>query len=78
MRRRDLDIVSGVKVESGADIKATLDESVVVLKIIVERKVLGDEAELRVEDLAVVVVLKRKLEFGETIEELAGDFVEED
>lgn len=64
--------------ESGADIKATLDESVVVLKIIVERKVLGDEAELRVEDLAVVVVLKRKLELGETIEELAGDFVEED
>lgn len=43
-----------------------------------KRKVLGDEAELRVEDLAVVIVMKRELEFGETIEELAGDFMEED
>lgn len=76
--RRDLDIVRSAKVEAGANIKATLDESVAVEKIIVERKVLGDEGELRVEDLAIVVVLKRELELGETVEELAGDFVEED
>lgn len=60
-----------------SDIQGGLEEGVLVFKVVMKRKVLGDESQLRKRDVAVVVVLERKLELGEAVEELAGELVEE-
>lgn len=60
-----------------SNIQGGPEEGVLVFKVVVKRKVLGDESQLRKRDVAVVVVLERKLELGEAVEELAGELVEE-
>ena len=61
----------------GADLERGIEKGILLLDIIVDGEVLGDEANLRLDDLPLAVVLEGELELGEGVEELAGDFVEE-
>lgn len=70
--------MSSFEVQFGTNVKGTLDESILVFKVIVDTQVLGNETQLGFGDIAFAAILKRKLKLGKAIEELAGDLVEED
>ena len=73
----DLDIVESTKLQPGTELERGFEESIEFLKIVVNREVFGDEAELGLDNLALAIVLERELELGQVVKELARDFVEE-
>lgn len=73
-----VDIVDSAEIEARSEIEGALEESVVVFEIVMERQMFGDEGQLRLRDLAAVVVVEGELELGEIIEELQRQLVEED
>lgn len=62
----------------GANVEGTLNESILIFNVIMDAQVFGDEADLGFGDIAFAAVVEGKLELGEAVEELAGDFVEKD
>jgi hypothetical protein len=73
----DLDIMESSELQSGADLERGIEKGILGLEIVVDGEVLGDEGDLRLDDLSLAVVLEGELELGEGVVELAGDFVEE-
>lgn len=73
-----LDIMESTKLQPRTELERGFEESIEFLKIVVNREVFGDEAELGLDNLALAIVLERELEFGQVVKELARDFVEEE
>lgn len=73
----NLDIVGGADLQEVGDIEGPIKTSIAGLEVVEDTKVLGEETELGVGDLATTVVLEGEFELGQVIEELAGDLVEE-
>lgn len=68
----------GLEVQPRADVEGRLEERALLLDVVVEGEVLGDEGQPGLHDLALPVVAEGELELGEAVEELARDLVEED
>lgn len=68
----------GLEVQPRADVEGRLEERALLLDVVVEGEVLGDEGQPGLRDLALPVVAEGELELGEAVEELARDLVEED
>ena len=75
--RFNLDIVGSAEVEARSEIKWAFEKGIVVVEIVVDGEVLGDEREVGLGELAFVVVLEGELHFGKAIQELTGDLMEE-
>lgn len=73
----NLDIVGGADLQEVGDVEGPLKKSIAGLEVVEDTKVLGEETELWVGDLATTVVLEGEFELGQVVEELAGDLVEE-
>lgn len=78
IERKDLDIMESTKLQPRTELERGFEESIEFLKIVVNREVFGDEAELGLDNLALAIVLERELELGQVVKELARDFVEEE
>lgn len=72
-----LDIMESTKLQPRTELERGFEESIEFLKIVVNREVFGDEAELGLDNLALAIVLERELELGQVVKDLARDFVEE-
>jgi hypothetical protein len=70
--------MESAELQPGAELERGIEEGIVFLKIVMNREVLGDEAELGLNDLTLAIVLEREFELGESVKELARDFVEEE
>ena len=77
IERKDLDIMESTKLQPRPELERGFEESIEFLKIVVNREVFGDEAELGLNNLALAIVLERELELGQVVKELARDFVKE-
>lgn len=73
----DLDVVDSSELQPGTDLEGGLEQGILIFDIVENGEVLGDEADLGLDDISLMVVPEGELELGEGIEELAGDLVEE-
>ncbi|KAJ0938175.1 hypothetical protein HanRHA438_Chr03g0150031 [Helianthus annuus] len=69
--------MSGSDLQTRCNIKRAIEESIVFMEVVVAGYAFGNEAQLRVRDMSLAVVLKRQLKFGKVVEQLAGYLVEE-
>lgn len=64
--------------QPGAEIKISLEESILIFEVVVNGEVFGNESQLGLGDLSLVGVVEAELELGEAVKQLAGEFVEEE
>ena len=73
----NLNIMRSLKLKIRANIKETFNQSILLLNIIMNSKILANENDLRISDFSFWIILESEFEFRESIEQLRRYLVEE-